>query len=321
MKLPLSNTSLTPSQTASGSRFVAVKPRATYVTGFTMVEIAICLAVIGFALVAIIGVLPVGMNVQKENREDTVINFDANYLMDAIRSGSQGLDNLTNYVMSITNISILCGPDGTPLGTVYTRFYTPTNYNDGVNFHSSNPGLTNGITIIGLLSQPKYLYDPNPKDPPGSYYSNYVQADIRAISGSPMDQGFSQTSKDFAFTYRVTVEVLPSAEFPYGWVDAQKQAENFTSPGTGVLVKTNSLPPSLTNAWALANNLQANLNEIRLRFRWPVLPGGKLGNGSLVYRTSASGQDMPTNSVAWPAAPAPFGNYYLIQPQYYSATQ
>ena len=37
-----------------------------------MVEIAICLAVIAFALVAIIGILPAGLQVQKENREDTL---------------------------------------------------------------------------------------------------------------------------------------------------------------------------------------------------------------------------------------------------------
>ena len=39
--------------------------------GFTMVEVAISLAIIGFALVAVIGILPAGLNVQKENREET----------------------------------------------------------------------------------------------------------------------------------------------------------------------------------------------------------------------------------------------------------
>ena len=72
---------------------------------FTMVEIALSLAIIGFALVAIIGVLPAGLSVQKDNREQTVINLDAAYLMDAIRSGPLGQDNLTNYVVIITQIS------------------------------------------------------------------------------------------------------------------------------------------------------------------------------------------------------------------------
>jgi len=44
---------------------------------FTMIEIAICLGVIGFALVAIIGILPTGMSVQKDNRQETIINQDA----------------------------------------------------------------------------------------------------------------------------------------------------------------------------------------------------------------------------------------------------
>jgi hypothetical protein len=48
-------------------------------SAFTMVEIAISLAVIGFALVAIIGVLPRGLRVQRENREETIINQDAGH--------------------------------------------------------------------------------------------------------------------------------------------------------------------------------------------------------------------------------------------------
>ena len=54
-----------------------------------MVEIAICLAVIGFALVAIIGVLPMGMNTQRDNREETIINQDATVFIEAIRNGAQ----------------------------------------------------------------------------------------------------------------------------------------------------------------------------------------------------------------------------------------
>src|SRR3990172_1139429 len=65
-------------------------------SAFTMVEIAISLAIIGFALVAIIGVLPIGMNVQRENREETIINQDAAVWFDAIRNGARDLYDLTN---------------------------------------------------------------------------------------------------------------------------------------------------------------------------------------------------------------------------------
>ena len=59
-------------------------------SAFTMVEIAICLAIIGIALVAIIGVLPIGINVQKDNREETLIDQDAAVFMENIRNGARG---------------------------------------------------------------------------------------------------------------------------------------------------------------------------------------------------------------------------------------
>src|SRR6266550_4270501 len=83
-------------------------------SAFTMVEIAISLAIIAFALVAIIGVLPLGLDVQKENRQETIINQDAGYFMDAIRSGARGLDDLTNYVMGISNYWTLYDTNSTP---------------------------------------------------------------------------------------------------------------------------------------------------------------------------------------------------------------
>jgi len=91
---------------------------------FTMIEIAICLAIVGFALVAIIGVLPIGMNTQRDNREETIINQDALLLINAVRTGARGVDDLTNYVYFISN---------------------------SVSAYSS---FTNGGQIVGLLSRP-----------------------------------------------------------------------------------------------------------------------------------------------------------------------
>ena len=83
-----------------------------------MVEIAIAIGVIGFALVAVIGILPAGMNVQKDNREDTMISEDAPIFLDAIRNGATvtnfngiigvngGLDYLTNYVEKIMSLGM-----------------------------------------------------------------------------------------------------------------------------------------------------------------------------------------------------------------------
>jgi len=287
--------------------------------GFTMVEIAICLAVIGFALVAIIGVLPIGMNVQKDNREETVINFDANYLMNAIRSGAQdtfttGPQSLTNFVIAITNKATLYSAAGGRSHGTFTYWYTASNYCiDGSSIVQS-PALINNAVIISLLTKPKYALFNNPA---GSYYSNYITADIRAITGSPMDQGTSQISKDFAFTYRVAVEIVPSAAFPYAYYDGT--FENFTAPN--FTTNNSSILPGNT---AVPRNLQLNLNEIRLRFNWPVLPGGRLGTGNQVYRTCASGALEPVNlngplvnRTVTPTIPHEFSiasQYYTIAP-------
>lgn len=286
------------------------------IMGFTMIEIAICLAVIGFALVAIIGVLPIGMNVQKENREETVINFDATYLMDAIRSGAQGLNNLTNYVNSITVTSTLCDSNAVPTGGTYVNIYTGTGYSiNGTS--NSTPALTNGAIIVSLLSTPKYVYAGNPL---GSYYSNSVTADIRAVNGVPTDQAVNQTSKDFAFTYRVSIELVPNASYPYAAYDTNgvpNPSENFSAPG---LLVTNAAP--LPWAGTVPKNLQANLTDIRLRFRWPVLPGNRLGNGSQIFRTTVSGgfRNLPTSFFSSLPPPTPLA-FYLIQPQAYATAQ
>ncbi len=82
---------------------------------FTMVEVAMSLAIVAFALVAIMGVMPTGLNVQRQNREETVISQDASFIMEAIKAGEDGryLDiisaNLreayrTNVFNGITNV-------------------------------------------------------------------------------------------------------------------------------------------------------------------------------------------------------------------------
>ena len=65
---------------------------------FTMMEIAIALGVIAVALIAIMGVLPVGLQVQSSNREETIINQDGAYLLDAIRTSSLDVPDLVSYI-------------------------------------------------------------------------------------------------------------------------------------------------------------------------------------------------------------------------------
>ncbi len=77
--------------------------------GFTMVELALSLAIIAFSMVAIMGVLPAGLQVQKANREDTIMNQEGAFFLEAIKNGSMGYDQLLDYVdglkISRTNAS------------------------------------------------------------------------------------------------------------------------------------------------------------------------------------------------------------------------
>jgi type II secretory pathway pseudopilin PulG len=72
---------------------------------FTMVEIAICLAIIGFALVGLIGIMPTGTRVQKDNREETIVDQDAKYFMQALSGGMRYIPNLMRYVDRTNGIS------------------------------------------------------------------------------------------------------------------------------------------------------------------------------------------------------------------------
>ena len=153
-----------------------------------MVEVAIALGIIAFALVAIIGVLPAGMKVQRENREDTIVNQDGAYLLEAIRSGSKGVDELTNFVEMITvrrgaQVVTLTNTTGSTGGALR---------------------LTNAQHIVSLLSTPRYERLNN-----GTVRQTSVSAIMRAISGSALDK--SRNFQDFAFRYEVTTEVTPFA--------------------------------------------------------------------------------------------------------------
>jgi len=148
-----------------------------HITAFTMMEIAISLAVIGIALVGIIAILPRGMQTQRENREQTLINQDATVFMENIRNGARGRfeTDLTNYVYAITN---------------YQTFYSPTPGTPTV-FGYDNSYLTNNERIIGLLSAPEYtdnfgnpIYDISG----GNYYSNHIVAYVHSISGSAIEK-------------------------------------------------------------------------------------------------------------------------------------
>ena len=257
---------------------VPASPRAG-TAAFTMIEIALSLAVIGFALVAIIGILPFGMNVQRENREETIVNQDASMWMEAIRSGAQGMDDLTNYVLVITNAWT---DYDVRKRVIDSRVYgfTPTNTDpQGLRME-----LTNGFRIIGLLSTPKYINLPN-----GSYRSNFVVAHIRALSGTANEK-FPQDNleaRSMGLTYRMVSEITTFGSPVSGSVTNNAWDPTWVNYAA---YPTNTVEYNSRYNYALYSSQLHSLYDIRLLFRWPVLPGGRVANtGRQVYRSSASG--------------------------------
>lgn len=267
-------------------RRFALPPHSTAFgqAAFTMIEIAIALAVIGFALVAIIGVLPTGMNVQKDNREDTIINQDGPYWLEAIRTGSRGLDYLTNYVVIVTVKST--GNDA--LG----------NYIDQTVIYTNSPGLiappldgslTNGERIVGLLSKGKYEGElPN-------RITNTVTAQVRGLTGSAVEQG--KANPDFSFDYLLASEIVP-----FGGVQVPEQSTNWFRPPPGLTPEEIAARQA---KWMEVKTREKNTSEIRLIFRWPLLPNGQTGPGRQSFRAIVSG-DRLNNGVLWFFQPQSF---------------
>lgn len=177
---------------------------------FTMIEIAFCLAIVAFALVAIMGVLPTGMTVQKDNREDTLVNNDANFWLESLRSGSRGLDDLTNYVESIT----ITNNKGQV--TVVTN-----------NWNKPGNQIISGEQIVGMLLTPKYMADGNTTN----LITNTVIARVRAINGPAVEKG--NPFNEFSFRYELRPELVSLAPTPvngsnfWGTVHDQNVASNY----------------------------------------------------------------------------------------------
>jgi len=243
-------------------------------SAFTMVEIAISLAVIGIALVSIIGVLPIGMHTQRDNREETIINQDATVMMEAIRGGARGLDDLTNYVYAITNYWTNITSHATGInGYTFTNFSVPATY------YCSGSCLTNGANIVGLLSTPEYVDSSSYLPIPSLIYggiSNHVVAYVHSISGPAVEK--PPQNNDIivgsSFGYRILCVNAPVA------VDTNLFNLSLNPNG----------PPEYYK------QLAANLHELRLTFLWPQQPSGNLGPGRQTFRTTIAGQITQINT-------------------------
>ena len=224
-------------------------------------------------------------------------------LLEAIRNGAQGMDDLTNYVDGITNFRTLYHLDNsgavitvTPLQPIQCTY--PPNFPYAI---------TNGYRIVGLLSTPKFTYDeaqdPAPKNPRPDYYSNYVVAIVRSMSGGAFDKypQDNSTLREASFKYKLISEVTPYYYTDGSWMD----------PSSGTFQGG-----TYTN---VVRNKQVNLYDVRLIFRWPVLPNGNIGNNRLVFRTQVSGS-VTNEATPFPKlAGAPRWAYFFENRNYVKA--
>jgi hypothetical protein len=119
----------------------------------------------------------------------------------------------------------------------------------------------------------------------GNFLSNYVVAAIRSLNG-PVSDKFPQNNaamQDLALSYRMISEVVPFGTTYYN--------QSWGNP--------------------MSTNLQNNLHEVRLTFRWPLAQGTN-AQGRQVYRTLVGGSLVQTNE---PWSPLP--SLFFFQPQTY----
>ena len=263
-----------------------------------MLEIAVSLGVIAIAMVAILGVLPSGLNVQKDNRERTFINEDARMLIDALREGNEGLSSLTNHVEAILRV-------GTNLANNITTNYLilPNNHFDAafIQRELGNPSgqfvspTNSPLLILSALSTPEGTLM-NTK----SYFLYRTVALMRSFSGGMLEQ-VEGSSNDLSFHYYLTLEVTPFTGFYL--------TNDIVNAGTGNAEALQSLFRQLQ-----VNVLATNVHELRLTFAWPVLPNGRVGLNRQTYRSLISG--IPQQAI-FPALKNNEGLFYLFQSQKY----
>lgn len=257
---------------------------------FTMIEIAFSLAIVAFALVAIMGVLPTGMTVQRDNREDTIINHDAAFWMEALRSGSKGIDDLTNYVEMIT----ISDWDGVKESNaqIWTNWWDPSS-----SLPAGQERIVSGEQIVGLLTTPKY----GTNSPAATNVSTkLVRAVVRALNGSAIEKE-TPPKKEFAFRYELQSEVVPLLPTPPG-------ANTQTIP---------SFPRNVAYDFH-DTSVSENLRNLRLTLRWPLFQQGTNWGGGLMSTDNARRNRRTVRGlVNGRLTTIPGTNYFFVQPNTY----
>lgn len=259
--------------------------------GFTMIEIAISLAIVAVAMVAILGILPAGLTVQQENREDTIIDQEAEYYMNVIRNSGMGIGPL--FIGShVEQVSIIRTNNltGASLSVLYNQNSTTgLGYNWGSRQVVRKLLSTPSWDLGSLPSVPDARFDPQTGLNIEEQF--IVTAAVKAITGSAVE--LTSTHNEGGFRYELTVSLHPAvtpALFSGYGPDA--------GPSQVFLDLQNSGPAGQGELLRQAG-LNANLWELELTMRWPLTYVDQqagtyvLGNNKRTYRSVMAGHVAP----------------------------
>ena len=210
--------------------------------GFSIAEVMLAIGVVAFGLVAVLGVLPIGLTVQKDNREETIIRYDAQYWMTVLRAGMQPTDALHQVEWVELQVD-----DGN--GPVVYRAHRPRLSGDGAGpewrdleplFRGHLKQTSWPTDVIGWMSIP---------DDGTEFGTVKKTARVRAMNGHLFDRIYGRkvlvaTKREFISEGETAFHPLPGGEFAFSY-----------------LLETHIAPdPANANLW-----------RITLTFKWPVL--------------------------------------------------
>ncbi|MBI1841818.1 MAG: type II secretion system protein [Verrucomicrobia bacterium] len=256
-------------------------------SGFTLLEIAVSLAVIGFAIVAVLGVLPTGLNIQRDTRERTIVLQDASYFVEAIRHGASDVTEaypstqLANSVQRMWRVF----EDQNSVRTTELADRTRDFPTDG--------------DVIRLLSEPSH-------DLPGGVRYLYSVALLRSLSGSASEKGGRAPDNRISFSYLLKSQILPiDTTIPFETLTrAVTNQVNLDVANTLETVTLGELRQR-EKGWL---RLGTNLSEMRFTIYWPPIPEDYSPDAryknKIALRTFTSGA-VGTNSLS----------VYSIQPR------
>lgn len=145
-------------------------------SAFSLVEVAIALGIISFALIAIMGLFPVAMKSAQESQRETRATMIAQQIFSDLRTTTG------------TNRMLVRGPSATDPNNVFTNFNLATSGSTNLAYDQNGVGLTDVVTSANFANGfPAATFLANITATPSTNIPNLarVQATIEAPAAAP----------------------------------------------------------------------------------------------------------------------------------------